>query len=477
MASHLSKFTAFSALFALLAAQNTLSATLTIDQYLSQVEQKNQTVSSSLSASQGASLRSSEASLMYSPVLFAEVSYLDDHFRNALFPSSYEKLQNDTYTVGIKQKTPWGLSGALSYDVNKLGYINGVDFVTSQATDRKFYEGTPKIELSLSLWRNLMGGETQAQEQITLSQALSTQYSQSYQAKATRAQAENAYVRLVSSKQLVDVYTSSLDSGQDLLNFSNRQMKLNLGENADLLQSQANYELQKLSLQSAQDEVRTAAREFNRLRNIDSDVVEDALTLPSIANVTVPKRAEIRDDVRAAQENAHLAAANAKLGSERNKPNLELYGSYAYNARNGQFGDTFKNSFNSGQQTSLVGVRFSMPLAIGSTLDAVKGYGLERDAAETVAAQKLFDQEIEWKELVQQLNESKARYDIAARLAVIQKKKVENERSRLKRGRSTTYQTLTFSQDYNSSEASRIQAQTQVLSILARMKTFGDTQP
>jgi outer membrane protein TolC len=60
---------------------------------------------------------------------------------------------------------------------------------------------------------------------------------------------------------------------------------------------------------------------------------------------------------------------------------------------------------------------------------------------------------------------------------VIQKKKVENERSRLKRGRSTTYQTLTFSQDYNSSEASRIQAQTQVLSILARMKTFGDTQP
>ena len=115
-----------------------------------------------------------------------------------------------------------------------------------------------------------------------------------------------------------------------------------------------------------------------------------------------------------------------------------------------------------------------MPLAFGTRSDVVRGYELEREGADTLVAQKLFEQEVEWKNLTQQLSEAKRRYDIAASLSKIQKQKVESERVRLKRGRTTTYQTLIFNIDFNSAEATRIQAQENVLGILARMKTFGE---
>ncbi|RYZ80227.1 MAG: hypothetical protein EOP06_25730 [Proteobacteria bacterium] len=59
------------------------------------------------------------------------------------------------------------------------------------------------------------------------------------------------------------------------------------------------------------------------------------------------------------------------------------------------------------------------------------------------------------------------------KLATIQQKKALNERKRLTRGRTTTYQSLIFETDYNSAESQRIQAQSEVLLIMARMRTFG----
>jgi outer membrane protein TolC len=471
------KIKSYSLLTLLLASSTAIAAPLSLDDYLSQVNGKNQDSVAAKIAAEGAQLSVGEASLMYSPNLFIETQWLDDHFRNALLPTAYEKLQTDTYTVGVKQLTPWGLSAIVSYDLNKLGYINGVDFNTGAVTNRQFYEGTPKIELSLSLWRNLFGSETKAQEEVTRASALAAEYQNRYAVKATRAQAETAYVRLVAARQLAHVYSDSLTLADDMLKFSSKQMRLNLGENSDYLQSQANYEAQKYNLQSAQDSQRVAAREFNRLRNIDSDTVSEDLSLPEISSVKVPERAEVRDDVRAAQEQVKASGAQAKMAAERNKPNLEVYGSYALNDRQTGFSDTVSGSFKGGgQHTSVIGVRFNVPLAIGTSMDVVKGYGLQQDAANTLVGQKTFDQEVQWNDLVQQLNESKKRYEIADSLAKIQKKKVENERSRYNRGRTTTYQTLQFSQDYNTSEAARIQAQSNVLTILATMKTFGETK-
>ncbi len=452
------------------------AASLTLDEYLNQVETKNQNISASRAASQGAALSTAEARLIYSPVLFAEVGFLDNKFRNALFPAAYTSLQSDTYTVGIRQETDFGLNGSLSYLYSHQGYLGAFDQPSNQFIDRRFWEGTPKLELSLSLWRNFNGSETKANEALTLSSALANQYSQSFQVKATRAEAESAYIKLVSAQQLVGVYKESFSDAQDILGWNNKRMQRNLGESSDLLQAQGNFEAQKLSLQASLDEQRVSARNFNRLRNVDSDDVPETLALPGVENLTPPARGAVRDDVRAAQENAKLMAAQGRLGVERNSPTLEAYGSFALNARDINGTDTLTRSFRLGQQTTLWGVRLNIPLAVGLTSDARHGYELQRNAADTMVSQKLFDQEVEWNDLVQQLNEAKKRYDIASSLSKVQRKKVANERVRLRSGRTTTYQTLIFNIDFNSAEVARIQAQSNVLNILARMKTFGESK-
>ncbi len=452
------------------------AATLSLDGYLSQVENQSQELGAAKQTAEGATLVSGEASLMYVPHLVASTQWYATHFTNATFPSAYKSLETDSYTFGFQEQTPFGLNANLSYLLSRNAYLGGIDVTSGTLTDRKFWEGTPKLDLSLSLWRNFFGSETKATETLTKSSALANEYSSRYQVKATRAQAESAYVRLVSAQQLVRLYEDSVSHAKDILNWNNRRTARNLGESSDVLQAQANLEAQNLALQSSQDETRTSAREFNRLRNVDSDVVEETLELPSISNIQAPARAELRDDVRAAQEASRVAAAQAKLGLERNQPTLEAFGSFALNQRQSTASQTFSNSFELGQQTTAWGFRFNMPLAFGTEADVRKGYSLEQSAAESLVAQKLFNQEVEWKDLSQQLLEAQKRYEIAERLAKIQKKKVENERVRLKEGRTTTYQTLIFNIDFNTAEVARIQAQSNVLNLLARMKTFGDSK-
>lgn len=449
--------------------------TLSLDGYLAQVEGKNQNVIAAKEFSEGAKLAVSEGDLMYSPTLFIDASWLNDKFPNALFPTAYSSTYNYTYTAGIRQTTAWGLRGAISYDLNNIGYLNSA-FGGGTPTDRTFWEGTPKIELNLSLWRNLFGTETQAQKQLTETSAMANQYNNSFQAKNLRAAAESAYVRLVSAQELIRVYQSSVEKSEELLKWINRQVGLRLGDNTDLYQAQANLEGQRLNLQAALDDYRIASRDFNRIRNVDSDEVKERLVLPSITNLKIPVRSQHRDDTIAAQQSARLSAAQARLGEERNRPTLEAFGSLAPNARYQDLGSTFSNSWALGFQTTLIGVRFSMPLGLGMSSDARHGFERQRLAAEKLVNQKEFEENVMWKDLVKQFDEAKKRYEIATRLADIQKKKVDAEVVRLRRGRTTTYQTVLFNQDYNQSEAAKILAQSRILNIHSQMKTFGGSE-
>jgi len=131
--------------------------------------------------------------------------------------------------------------------------------------------------------------------------------------------------------------------------------------------------------------------------------------------------------VRAAREQSRAAAAQATLGAESTKPKLQVFGAYAFNSQEALRSDAISNSFESDSPTRTVGIRLTTALSFGKASDIRSGYGRERVAAEISADQKLFNQEVEWKNLVNSLNEAKARLAIAEKLAAIQQKKALNE--------------------------------------------------
>lgn len=446
------------------AAPTSPGVSLALDSFLAQVEGDNQSLKAAKEASEGAGLRSSEAVLVYSPIFSAEFQRANDHKLNSLFPGAYQKIYSNVASVGLSQQTSFGMQAKVSYTLSSFVYVG---------SQPRFWEGLPRLELSQQVWGGGFGASTRANQEIVEAGARASQYTQSFNARSLRAAAETAYVNLAASRALRLINENSLKRGQDIMDWNTRRYKMSLGEDSDLLQAQANIEVIKLQLQNALDSERIAGREFNRLRNVDGDTASELLSLPEVESATAPARAQFRDDVRAAMEQTRVAQAQAVVGRERNKPTLEVFGSFALNSRSPTGDDAVTKSFKDDYPTSVIGVRFQTPLLIGAQLKAIKGYGKEAVAAEIEKDQKVFNQDVQWKDLVLRLNEAKQRYQIATRLSDIQTKKATTERVRLKRGRTTTYQSLLFDQDLNQAAAAKVQAQAEVLQLLAQMKTFG----
>ena len=61
---------------------------------------------------------------------------------------------------------------------------------------------------------------------------------------------------------------------------------------------------------------------------------------------------------------------------------------------------------------------------------------------------------------------------MALEIEKVQKSKLENERARLKTGRSVLYQVVLFEQDYANSQVMTLKTELQILALLAQMKTY-----
>ena len=242
-----------------------------------------------------------------------------------------------------------------------------------------------------------------------------------------------------------------------------------------MLQSAAQLETKKLDVQAARDNERTAARAFNTTRNVSSDNVAESLiqaTHPIAEALRVPQRADLRDDVKAAQQNAKATEANAVIQSEKDLPTLQVFGSFALNGRSDNFAPSVGNAFDSGRNTITGGVQFSMPLAIGTTSTAIKGWEKQKAGAEMVYDKSLFDSEQNWQDLNLRFNEAKRRLSMARSIEEAQRKKLVYEKERLSKGRTTTYQVLLFEQDYTGAQASRVNAEGDVFGVYTQMKLF-----
>ena len=116
-----------------------------------------------------------------------------------------------------------------------------------------------------------------------------------------------------------------------------------------------------------------------------------------------------------------------------------------------------------------------MPLDFWTASDVKEGYEKEAIGAEMKHQRKLFEQEQEWASLNKKLLEAQKRLSLATNYEDAQRAKYEYERIRHSKGRSTTFYVLQFEQDYALAQVNRLKAQTEVLGLVAQMKTFGGT--
>lgn len=449
--------------------------TLPLDRYLQEVRLGHAAVLASIEAKEGAALRAREGSLPLTPMFLGSAQLMSDA-KPTISPSVMgSKTVYNTYTVGLSQQTRFGFAGKITYNLmyTDIVGVNPVFVPTS-----KFHDAKPMIELTQSLWKNAFGREARAQEGLIEASALALNHAESYKARVKRSEAEIAYWRVFFARQAVTVQKEALGRGVKLRDWNERRVRSQLGDKADLLQSEAALEVRKLELQGAQDELAAASRAFNSLRGLDAETVEEELDAPEAEQVealsAVLKGEKPREDTEAAAEQLRAADLSASLGAERARPTFDLFGGYAYNGRDTASSGALTDALKADKPTWVAGLRFSTSLDFGMASDVRAGYARERNAADLNLQRRFFDDQREWKDLSARFGDAKRRFKLTRGIEQIQKEKLAHEKERLSRGRTTTYQLLLFEQDFAQAQLSRIRAQAEVLQLAAQMKLYAE---
>jgi outer membrane protein TolC len=118
-------------------------------------------------------------------------------------------------------------------------------------------------------------------------------------------------------------------------------------------------------------------------------------------------------------------------------------------------------------------MRFDLPLVRGLASDALGGLRKEQFASELISRQKQNDLMNDWQDLTRRISELKKRLKLSRSISAAQKTKLAKERTRLTSGRTTTFQVLSFEQDYARARLAEINAKLELVRALAQLKLYG----
>lgn len=459
------------------APRTAASTNLPLSEYLNEVKSKNYFYQGAQQKREGAAKRQSEADLATSPYFFASGYARNDGKLPALPLFTYEQVESQNYAFGFTQATSFGLQAKLAYEIDFTRYVNSSLEPTARAQGipLTFYDARPVLELSQPLWQNGFGGNIQAMQEMVREQSKAEHFAAEAEGSTLLVQAEAAYWRLAVAQEVVAIQEAALKQAQAIFNYVADKGKMNLGDKADTLQAKALFEMRKLELKSAQDEARLALRTFNSFRNAAAagdDLALEPIPWDKIETRKAPELSPMRADVKASEAQSKAAAANARLQEEKDKPTLDLVGSLALNGRNKELGKAFSSSYKDDRPTYAVGVRFSMPLEFGALTEAREGAVQMQKASELQYRQKLEDQKVNWEDLVTRIQDSQERLKLAKEIEEAQKTKLDYERTRLRQGRTTTYQVLMFEQDFLQAELGRTRSVAELLNLFAQVRLY-----
>ncbi len=438
------------------------AAPLALEDYLEQVSSKHLGLRAAAQIAHGAKLYSGEASTIYAPTLIGGVNAVSEGRSNPLAPDQHFAMQ--TYSLGVSQASKVGINGKMTY--NYLSVPGSFDYNT----------GYYQLDVSASLMRNLFGSEIRNQTNLIESGALAKTFAQSFASKSMLLEAEVNYWRLALAREMVSMQKEALARAQKIFDWTTRRVRLQLVDRSETLQATTNLQARRLDLRTSEDEERSARLAFNSSRGSLGDQVGESLAVLNpdlIARMSAPARTTQRDDVRAAEYQARASAASAELGREKNKATLELYGSALLTDPTAPTGALALLMPISARPQSVVGVKFSAPLNLGTLSDARQGYAAEARAADWQYQRKVFEEERDWQDLAARFRDVKERFRLVTELEKTQKEKLDFERERHARGRSTLQQVLFFENDYENAQLGRLKTLAELLTLNAQMKLYG----
>ncbi len=452
-----------------------VSHALTLSEFLEQVRSTHKGMMGTKKQADATSDKMAEANLLFKPSLYAQGTTASDGKQSNPAMLRYDRVEAEKYSIGLAQQFSFGLQGKLYYQFGRTKYVNSS--LPGLGAPDNYYDVNPTLELSMPLWGNGFGRSSRAQQNLILFGNKAEEFASKAQLTVYEIEAENAYWSLVAKREITKTHERALSSAQGILNYLRKKSSMRLGEDSDVLQAEALVAARNLELRKSISEELAARKNFNAQRNLVSDEIPESLDpIPylELSKLSAPiKRPSDRYDVLAAQAQTDAAAANAKLVEERNKPTFDVFGSYALNGRSyDSTSDANSHLYGGDRGSQVIGIRLNVPLDLASSDRTRSGARLSEIAQREQFSFKQLSQEKDWVILGQMIQDSKESLELADKLVVAQKAKLNKEKERFRQGRATTYQVLLFEQDQSQAEVIRTQIAAQLLIFRSGIKAY-----
>lgn len=431
------------------------SETLNFETYKAQVLEKDVKTQSIKLQYEASQKTVQQSDFMTSVNVFANAGYLDDQRPTTNPGFQGNRTEVNTLGVGLQQQTEYGLKWSLSQNIQKTNIENANPAAIPVP---KYYDTFPKLELSLPLWRNWLGAETQSDQKQLLMQSELQQKKLEMDWINQQAEIELNYFRLLSRREAYQIQFDSLTRAQKILQWSQSRYARNLIDEGDLVQAQAAVKARELDVATAKTDLLVASRIFNQMRGRESDEVNETLVqqeipLQKLKLKSSEKRERLDSVLLKYQIEQQKSLALAQ--KEKLKPSLDLQVQAWTQGRGATFTSSEARTFGD-EDYLFVGVGFSMPLDQIKASRVRQGYSDLKEAQDKAEQSRLLQLGTTWSETVNRADQIYNQVEILRELERLQKKKADSEREKLNRGRSTTFQVLSFEQDYFTARNRRI---------------------
>ncbi len=323
-----------------------------------------------------------------------------------------------------------------------------------------------EARITQSLWRDGFGRATSLRHEGEEQEHISRKAALLYEKNLLLIDLESIYWDLARYTEEEVIRKKSLESSRELLKWMRSRMKNLAAEKVDLLQVEALVSGRELDLISVQNQIATLrVRLLSFLPNLPTDnwapdaaLLDQTRSLNSLvsgvssAPGTPPQRWDTLSTVALVQQ----AETEAKKIREGLKPQFDVYVGYGQNGITNTYDSSWEHAGLNRYSGTRVGVTFSMPLNRKLVNKQVLAAQMGAEATRLQAESQKRSSLLTWKDLERQQLLVQAQSTEASRLAQFQIQKAIEERRRLKIGRSTLFQLVSFEVEAAESAARRL---------------------
>ena len=446
---------------------------LSLDEYLSQVVEKNRAFASYRESKDAAELRAEAGDVGLLPRLTLSYGEQDDKKLPSALNARNSK--STVYSAELSKRFVTGTNVSLT--------ANAGDFENPGTTIPTFVKyGTAGLGVAVqqSLWKDAFGSGIRIRHERERYAKLLEKSNLDLQQRQVLLNAETLFWEYLTLKQDLDVRRQALGRAEKLASWMQKRVSDGIADRADLLTMQALVQARSLQLMNGKDDLVALEQKVK-------DTLEMPINGPTPELVgNLAKRRELKSLVQNSNQSkvlsydAFLNLVQAKLKAKAAdevadgySADLILEGSYNTNAYSTSGLATAQNDIaNTDRPTSKVGIRWVYLFDTSVKDAAVKTARMDGLAAKTISERKMAESEMQWSELNRRYAELSNKIETAQRLAAIQSDRAREESLRLNRGRSITSNVINAEQDAQDADLSVIRLRAEQRKLEAQTRMF-----